>query len=292
MQHIDTSLQKKLDRMEQALKKKSASSPKKAEIIQLEIWAEPQRGTPNQVLRSALFAGIQGKQANYIEREKLISSQKGFEIRFTGKQLTQVELDVFQQALHLSRLQPLGTAIEFTATGFLKLLGRKTGGKDHEQLKDQFTRLTACALEITDLENNLTYGGSLLEFWRDENTGRMLVKFNPRMRKLFNKGWTAIDYEQRKKLKSKPLAQWLHLYISTHAKIHPMKPETFRELSGSKTKSIYHFKASLKKALEALKNIGAINSFYFESGLLYIDHTPSDTQIKHLSKKYKNPLGR
>ena|SRR5436305_8895490 len=37
-----------------------------AAVIQLPLWPEPARGAPNDVLRSALFAAIQGKGREFI----------------------------------------------------------------------------------------------------------------------------------------------------------------------------------------------------------------------------------
>ena len=194
-------------------------------------------------------------------------------------------MDSFEQALHLARLQPLGAKCGFSATAFLKALGRKTGKTQHEQLKMEFSRLMGCGLEITDTKAQLTYGGSLLEYYRDEYTGHYIIQFNPKMRNLFDKGWTAINLEERRLLKSKPLAQWIHAFISTHAKVHSMKVETYRDLSGSQTKDKYKFKQSLKTALETLKEIGVINAFHFENGLVYVDRTPTRSQQKHLKKR-------
>ena len=39
-------------------------------------------------------------------------------VRFTGKQLDQSDLDVWEQVLHLARTQALGTRCYFTATAF------------------------------------------------------------------------------------------------------------------------------------------------------------------------------
>ena len=70
-------------------------------VIQLPLWPEPKRGAPNVVLRGALFAAVH-KDRRYMDRE-LLTAQRGITIRFTGKQLDQADLDVWEQALHLAR---------------------------------------------------------------------------------------------------------------------------------------------------------------------------------------------
>ena len=80
---------------------------RRAKVIQLPLWPETKRGAINAVLRSALFAAIQGKGRAALERE-LVAAQHGIEIRFTGWQLSQSELDVWEQVLHLARTQAAG----------------------------------------------------------------------------------------------------------------------------------------------------------------------------------------
>ena len=41
-----------------------------AKVIQLPLWPEAKRGAPNAVLRAALFAAIQGKGRQYINRSR------------------------------------------------------------------------------------------------------------------------------------------------------------------------------------------------------------------------------
>ena len=73
------------------------------------------------MLRAALFAAIQGKGRQYMLRKELIATQDGGRIRYTGGQLDQADLDVWEQALHLVRTQALGTRCRFTEKGFGRL---------------------------------------------------------------------------------------------------------------------------------------------------------------------------
>jgi hypothetical protein len=247
----------------------------------LPIWPEPTRGIPNPVLRGALFAAVQGKNRAVFQRE-LLACQKGLQIRFTGIQLDQSDLDVWEQALHLARLQPLGTVCEFSVYGFLKALGRKTGKSEHEWLKNSFARLMGCGVELTDQLERKTYGGSLLEFMRDDQSGRYVVIFNPKILTFYEGGWTAIDWQDRQLLRGKPLALWLHGYLATHAKPYPIKIETVRSLSGSRNKQIIGFKRSLIAALNELKKIEFILGFDFEGDNVLINKPPTPSQQRFL----------
>ena len=122
-----------------------------AKVIQLPLWPEAKRGAPNTVLRGALFAAIQGKGRQYMLRKELIATQDGITIRYTGEQLDQSDLDVWEQALHLARTQSLGTECRFTEKGFLQALGRQPGKSGRTWLRSVISRLTATAVEISCL---------------------------------------------------------------------------------------------------------------------------------------------
>ncbi len=262
--------------------KSQASHQDQNTVVRLPVWPEPARGVPNSALRGALFAAIQGKGRQAFKR-KLLAVQQGIEIRFTGWQLDQSDLDVWEQALHLARQHPLGTRCDFTAHAFLKALGRKTGKSDHEWLKDVFARLAGAVVEIT--HDSKTYFGPLIEGGvRDEYSGLYVVEINPKIKVLYAAGWTVCDWEKRQQLRGRPLALWLHSFYSSHAAPHPMKVETLHRLCGSRTKQIFHYKANLKKSLELLRAVGAIRDFEFKDGLVSVDNVPSNSQKKHLYK--------
>jgi len=264
-----------------SLGKHAIARARDSKVYQLPIWPEPTRGIPNPVLRGALFAAVQGKNRAVFQRE-LLACQKGLQIRFTGIQLDQSDLDVWEQALHLARLHPLGTRCEFSVYGFLKALGRKTGKSEHEWLKNSFARLMGCGVELSDQQERKTYGGSLLEFMRDDLSGRYVVIFNPKILTFYEGGWTAIDWQDRQLLRGKPLALWLHGYLATHAKPYPIKIETIRLFSGSSNKEIRCFKRKLAAALNELKKIEFIMGFDFEGDNVVINNPPTPSQQRHL----------
>ncbi len=270
---------KQARREAEALKRPTAQQS--AQIIQLPLWPEPVRGVPNSALRGALFAAIQGKTRRALKGE-LLAVQDGMQLRFTGWQLDQSDLDVWEQALHLAREHPLGTRCMFTAHAFLKALGRKTGKSDHEWLKDVFRRLAGAVVEMT--HNNMTYGGSLLEFYRDETSQLYALEINPKIRKLYSAGWTGADWQQRQLLKRKPLALWLHGFYATHAEPFPMKAETLIRLSGSSNKNRRSYITKIKNAHDDLQNVGAIDSYTIDGALVSVKRTPSNSQKKHLRK--------
>lgn len=92
-----------------------------AEIIQLPLWPEARRGTPNSFIRSALFSAIHSKDRTYIDGDTLYS-QQGITIKYTGQQLNQEDLTLWENLVHLAKGHPLGNVCTFTAHGLLKCL--------------------------------------------------------------------------------------------------------------------------------------------------------------------------
>lgn len=259
----------------------------KAKQLSLELWPEAVRGVPNAVLRGALF-GVSISRKTYKKRT-LIASTSEHEIRYKGETFNQTDLDLWETLLHLARLQPLGTQVEFTAHSLLKELGRGTGKSQHEQLKEELMRLITGGVEVTWVKEKKAYAGNLVAgYFRDDETGRYVVKFNTDMTKLYGMGSTYIDWEQRKALGKNNLAKWLHGNYASNAVVLDYKVETIRSLSGSGS-PLKEFRRMLKAALDQLVEIGAIRSWSIDAktDLVRVDKVPSKTQRKHLANSKK-----
>jgi TrfA protein len=235
----------------------------RAKQEQLPLWPEAVRAVPNAVLRGALFSVAQEREA--FKTATLIATVEGIEIRFQGTRPNQTDLDVWEMLLHLARLQPLSSEVQFTAHAMLKALGRGTSGKHHEELKQQIRNLAAGLAEITWTKERKSFGGTLISsFFRDEDTGLYVVKFNQDFGKLYATGHTSIDWEERKSLGQNNLAKWLHGFYSSHEQPYPYKVETLQRLCGSTTER-RGFRRILKEALPKLVDIGTIASWSIEA---------------------------
>jgi hypothetical protein len=98
----DPELKGTLERLGAVIAKREPEPERKAvaKVIQLPLWPEAKRGVPNDILRSALFAAIQGKGREYV-KQHMIAAYDGVKIKYTGEQLDQSDLDVWEQILHL-----------------------------------------------------------------------------------------------------------------------------------------------------------------------------------------------
>lgn len=270
--------------------KKEAEKAPEAKQLSLELWPDAVRGVPNAILRSALFGVSQQREMH--KTRTMVASVEGYEIRFKGEMFNQTDLDVWEMLLHLARLQPLGTEVEFSFHSLLKTLGRGTSGKHHEELKEQLMRLIGGAVEITWTKEKKAFAGALVSsYFRDDETGRYVVKFNPDMAKLYGMGYTNIDWSERQALGKDGLSKWLHGHYASHAAPYPYKVATLREWSRSTTKRLVDFRVQLRAALGKLVDIGAIKSWSIDpkTDLVEVVNAPSQTQLKHLAKTPKRP---
>ena len=252
------------------------------------MWPNSVRGVPNAVLRSALFGVIKRGKRAYQEGVKK-ASVAGVTVIHTGPQLDQADLDVWEHCLHLARIEGTGKKIHFGLGYFLKDIGRSTGGKDSEWLKNSLRRLSASVIEITD--GKRTYWGAMLfRGVRDEETGQHVIEMNPDIVRLYGvDGWTGIEYETRRALKNQPLAQWLHGFYSSHARPFAMKVETIHRLCGSETKLLKHFRSDLRDTLVKLAEATGWTCEIYGDDLVHVTKTPSLAQRKHLEKLGKSP---
>lgn len=233
-----------------------------AQVIQLPLWTEARRGCPNAFLRSALFAAVDDtNETPYLDNITLFS-QKNYAIKFTGKRLNQGDLTVWLALVDLAHSTPLGVECSFTAYGILKHMGLGTGGRERERLGKSVRRLAACLVEVKT--ERFTYGGSLVDnFLIDEQTKHYKLTMNRELIKIFHDHeWTALSWEQRKKLRGKPLALALHGLWSSHdERCFPLTLKHLHEITGSGNKDKYGFKRDLKKALEKLIEIEVLEGY-------------------------------
>ena len=289
-------LDEKIARLKETAARKVAESKAKKPAapdrqLRLELWPDDVRGVPNAILRGALF-GV-GQERTVHKKRTLIAAVEGYEIRFKGEAFNQTDLDVLEGMLHLAMPHPLGKQVEFSVHSFLKALGRKTSGEQHEQFKEQVTRLIGGVIEITDTKARMTFMGTLVsKAARNEDTGRYVVIFDKDMLNLYEAGYSHIDWNQRMALGKSTLAKWLHGFYATHAKPYPYKVETLHNLCGSVDKSLRSFRQKLKKALDELVNVRAIEGWSIDQDdLVTVQRAPSPSQRKHLkgsSQKTEN----
>lgn len=256
--------------------------PRERSSEQLPPWPDSTRGVPNVWLRCALFAGIQGKGRQALKRE-LLATVDGVEIRFSGWQLDQSDLDVWETVIHLARHHRIGNQVQFSEVQVLKTLKRSTGTSDRLWLRSALVRLAGATIEMK--YGSLTFFGALLKGAGDEMAGVYVIELESRLEALYMAGWTQIEWDERVLLRRKPLALWLHGWFCSHAEPFPLGIETIQRLSGSVNAHPGSFKRQLSKALDELVLIGALVSWRLSGHRVCVMRTPTPSQQRHLTKK-------
>jgi hypothetical protein len=238
----------------------------------LPTWPETKRATPSAFLRSALFSAVQSKNRVFLNAV-VLGSQEGITVRFTGEQLNQEDLTLWENLVHLAKEQPLGNVCEFTAYDILKTIGLGDGGIERQILHKGIIRLTACAVEILVDGKNTYFSNLIAQGIRDEETGYYKIQLSKSLIKLYNQN-TWVDFEQRAKLRKKPLAQFLHGYYSSHKAPFPVKIETLYKLSGSKNKQKADFKRKIIASLGELVKIGFLEGYSINTDKIEVKKIP------------------
>jgi hypothetical protein len=247
-------------------------------IVQLKIWPNEFRAAPSLLLRSALFGLVERGKRKAVKQE-LLASWSGLELRYTGWQLDQADLDVWMQALHQAR-ECLGSRVVLNSRAFIRALGRAWGTGSREWLHSAFVRMQACGVNLRI--DGFEYQGSLIrEFAFDHQIDRWIIEINPRLAKLFDDSGatTLLPLKERRQLKT-DIAKWLEGYVRSHKatkrKPHRIRIETLRDLCGSQVKRIRKFREGLTRAMDELTSASVVDawSFISEGSVLEFSRPP------------------
>jgi hypothetical protein len=282
---------KEAKKTEQKSASPEKTKEKKEKSVQLDFWEDGKRAAPNAVFRSALFPALNAQQKEsrrFLDQEKLFSTG-GLEVKFTGKQFDQSDLDVYLELLNMARPYPLGHPVKFSAYGLLKALGLPTGGSNHARLHSVLIRLRGGTIDITD--HKIRYFGGLIEGGiRDEISLNYEITINPKFADLFGFGmWATIDKEQRRSLGRSATAKALHAYYSTHTEPSAHKFDTLSGIVGLKNSNKRQRRTDIIKAHERLKTVEFLEDYETTPETIKAHIKPTVGQIRHLIKNKEKP---
>lgn len=234
-----------------------------ARVYQMALFPADKRAMPLDFVACALFAAVHTKHAPYLRGERIVSIN-GYNITFTGKRLTQVHADVLMGVAALASEQPQGHIARIELRKFLKLIGREIGTNSRKSLRQLLDDLIASAIRITDPTGTVSHSGAILARAADQGQNHesvFLVEITREFCKLFQRGFALVDWQQRVRLKNKPLALWLQLYLSQFHK--PIAVKELHRLCGSGDE-LRFFRRRLKRELEGLETVGAIAQWFVD----------------------------
>ncbi|MCF5821154.1 hypothetical protein GIV44_21445, partial [Pseudomonas syringae] len=216
-------------------------------------WPDEVRGVPNITLRSALFGSSRSASNAFLQRAE-IYTQRPTQMRYTGPRLDQGDLDVWITLLHIARRKPMGKSFKTSAYELLKLQGKTDAGNNRKTLYKRLFRLAAGTLELSTKQHSYT-GGLIDSIYRDDMEQKLIITLNLELSYLFGPNdFTHIDWAVRRSLNSKPLAQWLHGYLSSHAEPFPVSIDTLMKMAGSLDSSTSSREQNIRRALDALQH--------------------------------------
>lgn len=236
-----------------------------SKVYQLALWPEEQRAMPLNFVRSALFSATKSKKVEPALTEVTLASANNVSIIFSGRRLTQVHADVWEQLVHRARSQEVGTRIVVREREFLRSIGRNPRQREKALLSQWWAELQATAVRVVDHKNNNhSISVSLLpsEARQTLPSGEVeySIEIDKNMSRLFRRkeSLALIDWEKRQLLKQKPLALWLQHFFAGVSR--PLPVDMIRRLSGSDTRRNKHFRSSLRTALKALVEVGVLQT--------------------------------
>lgn len=95
---------------------------------------------PHFAVRSALFSAV-GKGLRQHLNHAVVASQGGLRILYSGEQLDQCDLDVWESVIHLGSHHKMGAPFRATGYQLLKLQGRPVCGSTRNWLYQSLVRL-------------------------------------------------------------------------------------------------------------------------------------------------------
>lgn len=257
------------------MRAKSQGFAPETTVVQLPLWSETSRGLPNALARGAIFSARSPSEPRFLIKGEQLASLSNIQISYRGEDLRQDDSSVFMNLLHIARTQPLGNCVYFTGYSMLVDLRWGVNGPAYDKLKECIDRLSATSVTVIITINGKrhAFGKSLVRSfeWRDEVTktpmAQWRVTLEPEIVNLFSENtFTLIEWEERRQIDSRAsLALWLHSFFATHEKPYDYSVAKYYELSGSRVKSMFHFRSGLKKALSKLQKIGFLRSYQIDA---------------------------
>lgn len=161
--------------------------------VQLTLFGRPHSASPNAILRSALFRARKSTAAAVPVHDKMVACLTGpnlsYDIRFSGLELDQGDLDVWEAVLYSTSTTPLGTVSRVSRRGLLRRLGRNP--KKGERLHAQLEKPSGAVVRIREKRGHQVYGysGSLCSVdWAESlvsGAAKYAISIPPTMAELF-----------------------------------------------------------------------------------------------------------
>jgi hypothetical protein len=145
--------------------------------------------------------------------------------------------------------------VRFRTRQLLRLIGRQCGSVNRAQLHEWITDMASNLVEISVPGGQRGYFGPMCPegSWEKSASGEMhyAVRLHRGLCEAFGRGFSAIDWEQRKTLRRNELALWLQQYLVVFPR--GVTVADLRDLSGGNVQTLKGFRRKLRIALDTLQ---------------------------------------
>jgi hypothetical protein len=213
---------------------------------------EEKRAIPNCFLRGALFGMVRKGRRAMIDDEPVFSMSQ-YEVRFTGKELDQNDLEVWDTLIYLAKNRQTEHELRLTIYDLCQTLRLKYTNTSRDAVIERVKRLKIGTVDIRN-KNGKSYFGSLIDdgYVDINGDGKLVVRFNKRLAPLFTDDYTYISADIRHLLGGNQLARWLYNFYESHEDPIPFDISFIHKLCRSESE-LKGFKQKLKISLENVK---------------------------------------
>ena len=185
-----------------ASEQKAAETPQQMFLPGLD---DVMRAMPNHIARSSLFAPVAPGRKKIHDGTVLVSRGDAV-IRFKGKQLDEVQADVWMQAMYEAVKVPLGEPITINRAAFLRAIGRAESGQNYKWLHRSMEDLAFAMLVIEIMKDGKpklmigkTHALHMIDgYYFDDKAETYTLRIDPRWRGMYgNREFALIDWSKR-----------------------------------------------------------------------------------------------
>jgi hypothetical protein len=246
-------------------------------------WPDDRRAAANVLLRSALFSVVtRGPRDRAVCDWLHLPAENGWTIECRGLRLDQRDESIILELAHRAR-NASGSPLQVTIYSLARALG-DTGGRAYSRLRGRLEDIWMTQLRISNGQYIDLTGALILRLLEDRFSGELRIWLGPLLRLLCDNA-TYLDFEVRQSLRTRPLAQWLHGFLSSHAEWRGISVARLRELCGSQAESLRGFRRQLREALEFLRQREVITNYEIDSrDRICLSRIVTPSQARHLSR--------
>jgi hypothetical protein len=224
------------------------------------------RAIPNVFLRSALF-GIQKRGVHLTVKNKEILSMSQYQVLFSGEELNQLDLIVWDALVYLFKEKSKGSnRVRVTIYEVCKFLGYTDSTETRDQVKNRIFKLVLAVVQVKGKQYAM-YMSHLIQSFAliEDEPNAYYLEFDNHLLCVFRDtdDYTFININIRKQLGQNQLALWIFHFYASHKEPIPFSLEYLHDLSRSGLIQ-KEFNRSLRSALELIKNAYVTENTNFE----------------------------